>query len=141
MRNLYLNFSTGVSEKVRHKYATFLCFFYMNIVVSYKEYWKMIRNIRFYNFCLKVGCGNRVDKNTIYSCCNFLVTHASLFMIDIMLWPNIILRKFYTFLFCLKSNRFISKLLAIITSFLKCHLLLVFYLSVFHILFRHHLVA
>ena len=47
----------------------------------------------------------------------FLRVH--LFMIAIMLWPNIILTKFCSFLFCLKSKRFVLKLPAIITSFFK----------------------
>ena len=70
-----------------------------------------------------------------------LVTRVSLFTVDIMLWPNTILRKFCTFLFCSKSYRFMSKLPSIINSFLICHWLLVFYLSVFKILFCHQLVA
>ena len=57
-------------RKVALKYETFLCFFYMNIIVSRKIYWKVIRNIRFYNSCFKFGCGNRVDENVIYSCCS-----------------------------------------------------------------------
>ena len=57
-------------RKVALKYETFLCFFYMNIIVCRKKYWKGIRNIRFYNSCFKFGCGNRVDENVIYSCCS-----------------------------------------------------------------------
>ena len=57
-------------RKVALKYETFLCFFYMNIIVCRKIYWKVIRNIRFYNSCFKFGCGNRVDENVIYSCCS-----------------------------------------------------------------------
>ena len=51
-----------------------------------------------------------------------------------------ILRKFCTFLFCSKSS--ILKSPAIINSFfLKCHLLMVFYLPISQILLRHHLVV
>ena len=50
----------------------------------------------------------------------FLVTRVVLFMIGIMLWPNIIiLTKICTFLFCSKSSRLILKLQTIITSFYK----------------------
>ena len=106
-------------RKVAPKYEAFLCFFYMNIVACHKEYWKMIRNIQFYNSCFKFGCGNRVDENMIYSCCVFLVTRVGLFMNGIMLWPNIILRKFCTFLFCSKSRMFILKSPSIIASFFR----------------------
>ena len=39
--------------------------FFMNIVVSHKEYWEMSRNIRFYNPCFKFVCGKRVDEYMI----------------------------------------------------------------------------
>ena len=88
------------------------------IGVCRKDYWKMIRNIRFYNSRFKCECDNKVDENMIYSYCSFL-SNSCRFMISITLWPNMILTKFCTFLFCLKSSRFILKLSAIITSFFK----------------------
>ena len=63
------------------------------------------------------------------------------FMFVIMLCPNINLRKFCTFLFCLKSSRFILKSPAIITSFFRMSFLIVFCLSVFQVLWRYQLVA
>ena len=99
----------------------------------------MIRNIRFYNSCFKFGCVNRVDENMINSYCSVL-SDACRFMTGTMLWPNIILRKFCTFLFCSKSSRFILKSPAIITSFFRMSFVDSI-LSVFQILLCHHLVA
>ena len=65
VRSLYFNFCTEISGRLRLNLKCSLVFFYMNIVVCHKEYWKMIRNIRFYNSCFKFGCGNKVDENTV----------------------------------------------------------------------------
>ena len=65
VRSLYFNFCTEISGRLRLNLKRSLVFFYMNIVVCHKEYWKMIRNIRFYNSCFKFGCGNKVDENTV----------------------------------------------------------------------------
>ena len=129
-------FFYGNIRRIASKFEMFLCFFYMNIVVCHKEYWKMIRNIRFYNSCFKFGCGNRVDENMIYSCCSGLSNGVGLFMIDILLWSNIILPKFCTLLFCSKSSRFILKSSAIITCFFKMSFIdsiLFKYYSIFYV--------
>ena len=57
----------------------------MNIVVGHKEYWKMIRNIRFIISSLNVVAVTEFMK--IWSIV-FLVTHVALFMIGTMLWPK-----------------------------------------------------
>ena len=59
-------------RKVVPKYVTCFCFFYMNIAVCHKEYWKIIWDIRFYNSCFKFGCGNIADENMMHICCSFL---------------------------------------------------------------------
>ena len=57
----------------------------MNIVVGHKEYWKMIRNIRFIISILNLVVVTEFMK--IWSTV-FLVTHVVLFMIGTMLWPK-----------------------------------------------------
>ena len=109
-----------------YKCVTFIWFFYMNVVVCRKEHWKMILNIQFYNSC----CANRVDESMTSSCCSFL-RKACHFVYDwyrAMVKHNI--NKVLDFLFCSKSSRLILTSPAIITSFLKCYLLIVFYLKV-----------
>ena len=60
------------------QYVAFPCYLYMNFVVDHKEYWKMVRNIRFHNSCFKFGCDNRVGEYMIYwSVAVFLVTEEA----------------------------------------------------------------
>ena len=63
------------------KYFTLLCFFYIGLAGSCKEYWKMIQNVRFYNSYSEFGYGNSVDENMIYSCCSVL-SNACQFVYD-----------------------------------------------------------
>ena len=56
-------FFHGNIKKIALKSIRFLSFFYINILVGHKEYWKMIRS----NFYFKFGCCNRIHENMIYS--------------------------------------------------------------------------
>ena len=83
----------------------------MNAVVCNKEYSKMIRNIRFYNYCFKYDCGSRVDENMIYSCCSVL-SNAFRFIYNWHAMAKHNIKKILHFRFMLKSP-------AIIISFVR----------------------
>ena len=112
----------GNIRKVAPKYVTSFCFFY---VVCRKKYWEMTRNIQFYNSCFKFDCGNRVEENMTYSCCSIHCNIYRIFMIGIMLWLNIMLRKFCKSSFWNQASSVWNKQ-SLLPPSLKCHLLIAF---------------
>ena len=137
--NLYLILYRNI-RKVASKYVTCICFFYINIVVCHKEYWKIIWDIRFYNSCFKFGCGNRVNENMIYSCCSF-PSNVCQFVYD---WHHVIakhnINKFLYFIifFWYQAGSYWNHQPLLATS-LRCRLLIVFYRFAFKFISRHHL--
>ena len=115
----------------------------MITVVCHKEHSKMIQNIRFYNCCFKFGCGNIVDENMICSCCSFL-SNVCRFVYDwdhAMAIHDINNILYFVILFKIKLAHIEIASQPLLPPFLRCHLLVVFYLSVLQIIFRQDLVA